>query len=171
MTKEELQKLKDEYEKKFVNLITELDNKIDELKKSEQQTNRRWYPEYKEPYFSILDNGTILNLKWSNGPIDQMRYSIDNVFKTREEAEFAVERLKVLAELKSFADDEQEWDGKNDHWYIEYIENKGHVDVAYFFNTRDIPYDLFFSSREQALEAIWAIGEERLKKYYFCVKE
>ena len=124
MKLEELKELKEEYKRRFKYLTIELENKIAELEKSEQptekaeqQTSRRWKPENEEGYYYLTSNGDIF---WDNYSCDKSRYAIGNCFKTKEEAEFMVEKLKVLAEMREYADDEQEWDGDNKHWYIYY---------------------------------------------------
>lgn len=98
-------------------------------------------------------------------------FAIGNHFKTRKEAEFQVERLKVLAEMKRIVakDDEVAWDANKVHWFICYNIRKSEIDVQYYiFYKQD---DIYFASEERAYECINTIGEERLKKYYFQVKE
>lgn len=170
MTIEELKELKKECEQVFSSMTAEIDSRIAELEKS-KQISRRWKPENKEEYYYIADNGEIALSHWTNYLTDNTRYAIGNCFKTEEEAEFMVERLKVLAEMREYADDEQEWEYDNCHWHIGYNPNTECIKVGYFIFTKNIPFNIYFSSEEQAQKAIDAIGEERLKKYYFEVEE
>lgn len=108
---------------------------------------------------------------WTNDNDDNRRYAIGNIYRTEEEAEFAIEQFKVISQLKEYADDGKEWDGDNEHWFIEYNANEKCIRADYFLATKNIPFNIYFSSEEQAEKAIAVIGEERLKKYYFCVEE
>lgn len=49
-------------------------------------------------------------------------------------------------------------------------ELNGHIEVGCYHDTI-ISFNIYFSSPEQTQKAINVIGEERLKKYYFCVEE
>lgn len=108
---------------------------------------------------------------WDDAIIDNSRYKLGNIFKTEEEAKFAVEQLKVLAELKEYADDGKKWNNSNTHWNIAYDTNDGRIEVDYYNFVIITPFNIYFSSKEQAQKAIDVIGEERLKKYYFCVED
>ncbi len=54
----------------------------------------------KDGYYFINSYGQVMHEIWTNNPIDNKRYEIGNLFKTQEECEFAIEKLKVIAELK-----------------------------------------------------------------------
>ena len=77
-----------------------------------------------------------------------------------------------MAELKEYADDDKKWNCSNAHWCIAYDADEGCIDNdGCYHNIISAPFNIYFSSKEQAQKAIDAIGEERLKKYYFCVEE
>ena len=90
-----------------------------------------------------------------------------------EECEFAIERLKVLAELKHFAElynDTIDWDDVHSKKHCLYYNSYNHeieFDCDYFYNYGSV----YFSSLELAQQAVKLIGEDRIKKYYFEVKE
>lgn len=90
--------------------------------------------------------------------------------ETKEEAEFEVERLKVIAELKEFAEpDDRKWNSLDYHCSISYNHNKGGFDIdAWSVMKSD---SIHFESKDKAREAIKAVGEDRIKKYYLRVKE
>ena len=85
----------------------------------------------------------------------------------------AVEKLKVIAELKRFAEEHNEfmdWDDIDDtKWGIMY----NHTDKTFYICCQSyIQIGMInFSSKEIAQKAIEYIGEDRLKKYYFEVQE
>ena len=168
MSIEELKELKEEYKRRFKYLTIELENKIFELEKSEQQKSRRWKPEIGKDYYFITECGEIECSHYCNDDIDEKYYNFHNMFETKEEAEFMVEKLKVLAEMREFADDEQEWDGCNAHWTLTLHSSSKQIDIDSFYEVQLNAH--YFSSKEQVQKAIEAIGEERLKKYYFEVE-
>ncbi len=158
-----------EHEKKLNAIKEEYDKKIAKLQ--EEPKTGRWKPEFHDKYYYIDSVGVVCIAYWENYESDKTRYALGNVFKTQKEATFAIEQLKVLAELKEYADDDMEWNNYNLHWDIEYNANEKRIKVDYYYATKNIPFNIYFSTEEQAQKAIDAIGEDRLKKYYFCVEE
>lgn len=146
--------------------IAEIEKKIEE-KKAE---TGRWKPKEGEAYWSIDSCGQVMYDIWHNYLIDSMRYKIDNCYKTEEEAEFVAEKLKVIAELKEFAEPKNRvWDGMNYHYYFsfDYQTNKVVLDV----NWQTKRSHIYFESKAKARQAINAVGEKRIKKYYLEVEE
>ncbi len=157
----------------MMNKISEMENELVKLKEelnSQEKPSRRWKPKFGEKYWFIDKDGDIYCMPWNDSIVDNNRYELGNCFKTEEEAKFAVEQLKVLAELREYANDDKEWNNSNKYWFIEYSTNRGHIEVDYHCDIKHILFDIYFSSEEQARKAVAAIGEERLKKYYFCVE-
>ncbi len=155
-----------EYEAK----MADLQKQIEELKKVEIEEDRRWKPSLDERYYYTSGSGQILREKWIDTVIDNNRYAIGNCFKTYEEAEFAQERLKVLAELKEFAEqDGAEWGGYTEHYYIYYDFDEHFVDTCW--TKESACAELYFAAEKDADLAIEAVGEDRIKKYYLRIKE
>lgn len=102
--------------------------------------------------------------------IDRMRYALGNCFRTEEEALFALERLKVIAELKRFALEHNvpiDWrDEEQPKWYICDIFGPAISSVKYINNN-----DIYFSSKEVAKQAIETIGKDRIEKYYLGIEK
>ena len=163
MNKEEMMEKISEMENELVKLKKEL-NKHEEPKKG------RWKPKYGERYYYLNGKNILKDSRTNHN--DEERYEIGNCFQTEEEAIDAVEQLKVLAELKEYADDDKEWNNNNEHWCISYNTDRRSIDNdGCFHYAIHTPFNLYFSSKEQAQKAIDAIGEEQLKKYYFCVED
>lgn len=166
MSREEFENLIDEkyveIEKAFAEAKKELLEKYDE-----EHHNENDHILKNERYYYITNTGAI-NYTFFNGDLfDDARTSIGNFFRTKEAAEFEVERLKVIHELKKYAEKKPIWNGVNRHYYIQY-----HVEDDYMSSDfRHIyVYDtIYFSSLEDADKAIEAIGKDRLKKYYFRI--
>lgn len=143
------------------------------LAKAKKAEKKAWKPEKEEYCCYITDSGHVEGSTWSNILDWRESYAIGNCFPTKEAAEFAVEKLKVIAELKRFAEEHNE----EIDWKAP-MQQK--VNLAYSHEFNRIEHnilgswqsnDIYFSSVEIANAAIEAIGEERLKKYYFEVEE
>ena len=70
----------------------------------EDKKNNLWKPCIGEDYYQIAADGDVEMREWDGRGYDEDSYAIGNCFKTKEEAEFEVERQKVIVELKRFAE-------------------------------------------------------------------
>ena len=160
-------------EKKDV--IKKLKNLLDELaaeEDPEEMTTEialptpphpRWKPKLDEKCYYIENTGYINVTSYNLNTVS--RQEIGNAFKSLEDAEFASERLKVIAAMR-------EWAGKwEDDFVIAYSGENNEIGVM------ELPYPhatygiMRFASRKDAINCIKAVGEERLKKYYFMIPE
>lgn len=147
------------------------------VKKSNEPKSKKskvWKPQEGDDFCTIYGDGSIYTLTWTINRDRVERYEIGNCFKTEEEAKFAVEKLKVITELKRFAlehnEGEIDWSDKEQDkyfMYYSYISFKIIID----YTTTSKRTTTYFTSREIAEQAIKEIGEERLKKYYFEVND
>lgn len=62
-----------------------------------------WKPEDREKYYYIDGYSCATEDSWEGLEVDIDRFDIGNAFKTREEAEIALERARVKAELQKYA--------------------------------------------------------------------
>lgn len=130
-----------------------------------------WDLEEGDTYYYIDVYGDISDGRIGNDSSEDEIFAIGNVFLTEEDAEFAVERLKVIAELKKYAKEfsDGEWkDNKTQKYYIVYRYSDDYIRSILTYTSKDSV--LYFESPEKIQEAIDAVGEERIKKYYFVVK-
>lgn len=149
----------------------ELDRRFEELKKAFAELNvepvkpphPRWKPGYKETYCYINQSGGVYCNTWYEDEIDTGGHAIGNIFQSEDDTEFAAERLKVLAEMK-------EWMGNIDDRY-EIGYNKYYGVAVYEADNPYLTGNLRFASYDDADNCIKAVGEERIKKYYFGVEE
>lgn len=143
------------------------------VEKANKPKNKVWKPEVKEEFYTLFGDGSINELTWLNNAGEIKRYELGNCFKTKEEAKFAVEKLKVITELKRFAlehnEGEIDWNTRKKNFYIYYSYYINRIDIDFATHMRESI--VYFTSREIAEQAIQEIGEERLKKYYFEVNE
>lgn len=149
------------------NRIEELEKELAKLKAKppKREPGERWKPEDGEKYWVIDRDDEPDHYMWDDDSFDYAKLDKFNVFRTKEEAEFARERTKVMRELDLWAvDGLLELNGI----YGIFCDYIGEVGV-FLCTYKCSPH--IFESREVAEKAIKAIGEERLKKYYFRVVE
>ena len=153
--------------------IKELKTLVEKLKNEELEQTEKiplgWIPEEGEYYFYVNIYGNIEATTNDKTRIDRNLIKHTRVFKTKEEAKFEAERMKVLRELEKFAC-EFKYDfglyiGGYSIFY-DYRLNQLFVDDALVKR-----HELYFESRKKAKEAIEAVGEDRVKKYYLGVKD
>ena len=147
----------------------ELERLVDKSNKSSLQGFR---PHYGEQYFYIDERGEVNFFYNRNSPYDKMCYSIGNCFKTKEEAEFEVEKLKIVAQLKRMAKAwntcEIDWEDEQQLKYYLRYSSEG---ICWASTSLLQTGAIYFTDKEFCKAAIAFIGEERLKKYYFGVKK
>ncbi len=134
---------------------------LEELAKEEQE-----FPRGGDEYWFMSDSGFIGNSFYSNYYIDNDRLEIGNFFKDGEQAEFAVEKLKVEAELRKYSKPFE--CGKVNHCLLydtdsDYLE----FDIRNYYMAQGA---IYFESAEKVRQAVSEIGEERIKKYIFGVE-
>ncbi|MGK9325211.1 hypothetical protein [Aerococcus urinaeequi] len=151
---EEILKIKNE-------MIDEFDKRVEALKVEEKE-----FPTDGDEYWYIDDEGYILNEKWDGLDFEEYRLAIGNIFKIKEQAEFAVEKLKVEAELRKFS---RPFEVDDDNCFIQInsFHNILVVDIADCYQTQGT---IYFESEEKANEAIDTLGADRIKKYIFGVE-
>ncbi len=150
--------------------ITELQKTVNNLEEQLNKPDGRWKPERNENYYYIQQDGYI-GLTNNLYDIDQRTIAIGNCFQTQKEAEFEVERLKVITELKEFAF-EPDWEDNNQGKYVlayDHIEKKITYCILMWIQ-RDND-NLYFETKEFMEKAIEKVGENRIKKYLFGIEE
>ena len=147
----------------------ERENLMALVEKANKPKSKVWKPEEKEEYWYISDKGNSESSYFTKHPYHIKCFEIGNCFKTKEEAEFMIKKLKVIAELKRFAQEnnngETDWKGYKDKYYI--IYNSQSNEISFNFCCDIKANDIYFTSSEIAQKAIETIGEDRLKKVLF----
>lgn len=134
----------------------------------------KWEPSLGDLYYYINSNGDIKFSYYNTRSIDKR--CIGNFFKTDEEADHMVEKLKVIKELRDFAlennDKNVDWRDKcTGKYFITYDFYDEEISTASYTFRNFLPFNIFFTSKEIAQKAITKIGKERLERYYFDIKE
>lgn len=135
------------------------------VEKGNKVKSKVWKPENGERYWT-MDNEY---WDWRNDKFDNFQYSIGNCFKIADNAKFSLEKRKVEVELKRFAEEhnEKEVDWNFVRYYIHYNCRENEIFIFNNYVNWDKSSEIYFTSKEIAKQAIEAIGEERIKKYYF----
>lgn len=132
----------------------------------------KWKPSLGDLYYYINSNGDIKFSYYNTRSIDKR--CIGNFFKTDEEADHMVEKLKVIKELKELSNikfNMSDYLKNNKIYYIAYDFTQNRI-VPLFDNiSRNIPFNVYFSTKEDCEKAITKIGKERLERYYFDIED
>lgn len=150
--------------------ITELEEKIHELKKllpeperSVEPPNPVWMPEINDTIYATHNDGTIGSYRWLGDCVDELVLSAGNIFRTKADAEFALERRKVLSEM-------DQWRGEPDDQYAISLfdDADGKTEVVIDNRYSAANYGEYrFSKWDYARACIDSVGKDRLIKYYF----
>ena len=138
--------------------IAELEEQVEQEKEFPQDGHWYWY---------ITSDAGIGMSSWEEFEYQKEQLSIGNIFRTREEAEFALEKIKVEAKLRKYSRPFKE--GENNYYVELYLSDKAlSIDLDEYFQSQGTFY---FDSEKIALEAIDAAGDWHIKKYIFGVED
>ena len=139
--------------------IKQLKKRIAELELAQgfpQQDNTYWY---------VSMRGNIFTSQWEGFPSEVAMLKFGNIFRTEDQAKFALEKLKVEAELRKYSGPASEGSA-----YIYRLADTNQIGLGVKFYSQS-QGTIYFESAEKAQQAIEAVGEERIKKYLFGVEE
>lgn len=141
--------------------IKQLKERIAELELAQE------FPQQDNTYWYVGMRGNIFTSQWEGFPSEVAMLKFGNIFRTEEQAEFAVEKLKVEAELWKFG---RRFVVDESNCLISYEHGTGEIEFRYS-SFADVQGAIYFESKEKAQQAIEEVGEERIKKYLFGVEE
>ena len=139
--------------------IAELEYHAKEQQEFPQEGHWYWY--------ITSDAGIGMNSWEGEFEFEKEQLSIGNIFRTREEAKFALEKLKVEAELRKFS---VPFKRGGNYTFNYHHEDEKIVNVYASEGYQEIG-ELYFKSNEELNKAIKSVGEERIKKYIFRVED
>ena len=142
----------------------------------EEPKSKDWKPKKGDTYYYIGSVGSIFNYDYREDISDEAHLNIGNYFKTKEDAKHMVEKFKVIRELQKFANENNEkeidWNNKTQYkYYLVYATEDEELYVDYAVYCKREPLNIYFTSSKIAKRAIEAVGEDRIKKYYFNVED
>lgn len=142
-----------------------LKERIAELE--EQEKYEQEFPKVGYIYWRIDDRGSVDNSLYNDYYTDKRRQAIGNFFKTKKQAEFAAEKLKVEAELRKFS---RPFEYGKFNYYL-FFDIDGNSIITDFTSYCPPQGAIYFESEEKAQQAIEAVGIDRIKKYIFGVED
>ena len=155
-----------EIQAKYGEYLVDEDKLKELLVKPEPKTV--WDLEIGETYYFITASCGVYSCRWVADEQDLRRRERGNVFLTKEEAEFELERRKCEAIMLKYGRRTFKY-GKRNHFIVIFDER---MIIESSFNLQIIYQGtIYFDTEELAQKAIDEIGEERLKKYVFRVEE
>ena len=162
---------KDKY---FYNVEWEQDDYLDEIHEDllEPYTEKHknvWELQDGDECFFITAIGNVFSRTWDGSYCTLRNMEIGNVFLTKEEAEFDLERRKIEAQMLRLGGKRKTEQGKA-NWFFEYRPSSGGIEILWSSYETDQGV-IYFDSEEKAKKALETIGEERFKKYIFGVEE
>ena len=123
-----------------------------------------------DTYYSIYGNGNVSSeKKWFDDDYENNYREIGNVFLTKEEAEFEVERRKVETEMLRLGGRRKI--KKDDNNYFLLYNHDGKVMIREYYYNVQSQGTIYFDSSEQLHKVVNEIGLDRIKKYIFGVEQ
>lgn len=142
--------------------IKQLKKRIAELELAQE------FPQQDNTYWYVSMRGNIFTSQWEGFPSEVAMLKFGNIFRTEDQAKFAVEKLKVEAELRKFS---RPFENGKFNYYISLSVDDDVVEAkVHFIRFYCSQGTIYFESEEKAQQAIEAVGEERIKKYIFGVE-
>ena len=136
----------------------------------QENPTQMWKPEFGEKYYYMTTSGNV-GQDTFNTSFDKDRLSFRNVFKTAEEARKMVEKLKIINKLRELSNINFNDTSDEAHYAIAYDVEANEItfNVSYYY--KDLPFNIYFATKEDFKKAVETIGEDNLKKYYFDVED
>lgn len=150
-----------ELKEKLVSLRKELT----ELVTKEAREAGYWIPSDGDTYWYISTYTRIGKGVWDIMREDSGRLAVGNVFKTKEDVEFELERLRVLSLIKPFTCKFRKTD--DSPLYVITTTVDGGVTVCSYDYICLADSTVYFDSKEQALKAVEKVGADDIRKYLF----
>lgn len=136
----------------------------------EEKPTRTWNPEFGEKYYYMTTNGNV-GQDTFNTSFDKYRLSFRNVFKTAEEARKMVEKIKIINQLQELSNVDFYHNCEGKKYLIIYNSKLKEIDYTTHTCIREVPFNIYFKTKEDCQNVIETIGEDNLKKYYFDVED
>lgn len=158
-------------DKYFYNVEWEHDDYLDEihedlLESYIEKPNSIWELQRGDKYYIINDYMEVDNVTFDDDIDDSNYRTIGNCFLTKEEAEFALERIKIEAEMLTLGG-RRKFKNNRDNCGIYHIDNSIYAKSYRYVIIQGL---IYFDSIKEAEDAIKTIGEGRIKKYIFGVE-
>lgn len=124
------------------------------------------FPQDGDGYWYIGLFGAILRGNWAGDAGGTHLLTVGNIFKTDQEAVFALEKLKVEVELRKYS---RPFIEEEDNHFMVFDTSDESIDI-WSMSYSKAQGIIHFESKAKAQQAIESVGEERVKKYIFGVE-
>lgn len=155
-----------EIESKYGDYLVD-ENKLKELL-VKPKSKTVWDLKDGDGYWYIDTANNINYATWNGCAWNLTNRESGNVFLTKEEAQFELERRRCEAIMLKYGRRMLKYKDDNYSFQFDNTGKKVYVEV---WNTCQFQGSIYFDTKELAQKAIDEIGEERLKKYVFRVEE
>ena len=151
--------------------LEDLKHELDKEKLSNTQTNTRWRGNQNGNYWYITPSSIVSRTMEMNDDQDNVSYEMGNYFRTEEEAEKAVEKIKIYMQLKDLAlrlnkGRKIDWTNNNQAKYYIYYD-RGTMGLNYYHDWSYQSIGQIYCLNINFLDiAEQEIGEENLKKLF-----
>lgn len=152
-------------QKRIEALETEFNEKIKALKAEAQREDE--FPQDGDKYWLIEETLGVSRYAWAGDDFDNKLLSVGNVFRTKQQAEFAIEKLKVEAELRKHSD---VWNLEKTQYTFSFNWEDGRFNVEYP-DYKQYANGYYFDNIIALQDAIETVGKDRIKKYLFGVED
>ena len=133
-------------------------------------TPKMWIPQKNELYWYLSITGDIVSKEHNQSLSDDWNITTGNYYQTRREAKFALERIKVIHEMKMLSNGFKPLKPREQGYVLVYNRHLNQVEIIDICIDTYVYNDIHFETKKIAQQAIDTIGQERLKKYFFCIK-
>lgn len=130
-----------------------------------------WKPQRDETYYSIDKSGIILGTNNAEFDMDRRAIELGNCFKTKEKALHMVEKIKIINKLRELSNIKFNDTSNEAHYTIAYDVEANEIILNASYYCKDLPFNIYFATKEDFKKAVETIGEDNLKKYYFDIVE
>ena len=159
--------------KEIMNTYGDYEINEEELDKllAKPKSNSVWELEECQIYWYIKTLGEVDCLSWKDISFDRTMRNVGNIFLTKLEAEFELERRKIEAILLKYGTRDMLSLGDENVKKYHIIYNHESDDLFVMVVTRCTSQgSIYFATEELSERVIDKIGKEKLKKYCFYVK-
>ena len=137
----------------------------------QENPTQMWKPQADETYYSIDKSGIILGTNNDKFDMDRRAIELGNCFKTKEKALHMLEKIKIINKLRELSNINFNNTSGEAHYAIAYDSETNEISSIVSYYYKDLPFNIYFATKEALKKAVETIGEDNLKKYYFDIAE
>lgn len=115
--------------------------------------------------------GKPMIMSWADDKVDNLERKSGTCFLTEEEAEKEIKKIEVAALLRKYARG-YKWKRGERNYYLSYCEDSIFSGITFIYDYQQkSAEEIYFPTSEAAKKAVEEIGEKRIIRDYFQIKE